>query len=88
VSFILTFVGAVLVALGLVMLGNRAGYVYFVVRLRTILGLALFGTVSVWLLSGAHAETDGSFIVNEFPACKGTPVLSRYPAGAIRGIEE
>jgi hypothetical protein len=87
VALMLAFVGAALIALGLVMLGNRAGYFYFVVRPRTVLGLALFGAASVWLLSGAHAETDGSFIVNQFPACKGTPVFSPYAAGAVGAIE-
>jgi hypothetical protein len=86
-SLIVAFVGAVLIAFGFAMLGNRAGYFYFVVRPRTILGLVLFGATTAWLLSGAHAETDGSFIVNEFPSCKGTPVFSPYSAGAVGAIE-
>jgi hypothetical protein len=35
--------------------------------------------------TSAFAETDGSFIVNGFPACRGKPVFSPYPSGAIDG---
>jgi hypothetical protein len=87
VSLILVFVGAVLIALGLVMLGNREGYFYFIVRPRAVLGLALVGAASAWVLSGTHAETDDTFIVSQFPACKGTPVFSPYAAGAVGAIE-
>jgi hypothetical protein len=44
--------------------------------------------LSVLLLSvSASAETDGSFIVNSFPGCKGKAVFSPYSAGATGAIE-
>ena len=39
-NFLLIFAGAILAALGLAMLGNRAGYFYFVIGPRSILFLA------------------------------------------------
>lgn len=33
------------------------------------------------------AETDGSFIVIEFPRCKGEPIFSPYSSGAVGAIE-
>jgi hypothetical protein len=43
------FVGAALIALGLIMAANRAGYVVFIVGPRTLIALAaLIAALGVW----------------------------------------
>jgi len=55
-SLLVAFIGAFFIALGLVTFGNRAGYLYLVVRPRTILGLALFGAVCSLLFSASYSR--------------------------------
>jgi hypothetical protein len=43
--------------------------------------------VALFLASPVAAETDETFVVGAFPACKSAPVFSPYPAGAIGGQE-
>jgi hypothetical protein len=55
---IILFVGATLIALGVVMQGTRAGYWVFVVGVRAVLLLAIILATVAWYMSSAHAETD------------------------------
>lgn len=50
---------------------------------RIVLSLAALVTLG----ASAMAETDGAFILNEFPHCKGVPVFSPYSAGATGAVE-
>jgi hypothetical protein len=47
-SLFIAFVGALLIVLGLVMSGSRAGYFYFVVGPKTVVILAACVTVGAW----------------------------------------
>ena len=50
-NVVLMAVGCVLMALGLMMLANRAGYVYFVVGLRSVLVVAgVVAMLAFWIL--------------------------------------
>jgi hypothetical protein len=51
----LVAVGAILLALGLVMASNRSGYVYFVVGPRSVLVLAGAVAVAVLAFRALHA---------------------------------
>ena len=47
---VLIVIGCVLMALGLVMLANRSGYLYFVVGLRSVLILAgVVAALAFWM---------------------------------------
>jgi hypothetical protein len=47
--------GAIFIALGLVMAANRSGYVYFVVGPRFVLAAAgVVALLAYWILGGAH----------------------------------
>jgi hypothetical protein len=52
-NVVLIAIGCVLMALGLVMLANRSGYLYFVVGPRSILILAAVVAVLVFWVHGA-----------------------------------
>jgi hypothetical protein len=49
-NLLLFAIGAILMAVGLLMAANRAGYVYFVVGPRSVLVLAGGVAVAFWLL--------------------------------------
>jgi hypothetical protein len=50
-NVVLIAIGCVLMALGLVMLANRSGYVYFVVGLRSVLVVAgVVAVLAFWFL--------------------------------------
>jgi hypothetical protein len=50
-NIVLIALGCVLMALGLVMLANRSGYVYFVVGARSVLIVAgVVGILAFWFL--------------------------------------
>jgi hypothetical protein len=49
-SILLFAIGCILMALGLLMAANRAGYVYFVVGPRSVLVLAGVVAMAFWLL--------------------------------------
>jgi hypothetical protein len=53
---LIAVVGCVLMALGLMMLANRAGYVYFVVGPRSVLVLAGWSRCSHFGLSGLFLD--------------------------------
>jgi hypothetical protein len=50
--------GALLIALGAVMWGMRAGYLVFVIGVRTVVFLALTIAGVAWYVSSARAEVD------------------------------
>ena len=51
----LAALGCILMALGLVMAANRAGYIYFVVGPRFVLAAAgAVALLAYWILGGAH----------------------------------
>ena len=52
-NFVLIAVGCVLAALGIMMLANQAGYVYFVVGPRSVLILAFVVAMLAFWLHGA-----------------------------------
>jgi hypothetical protein len=50
-NVVLIAIGCVLMALGLVMLANRSGYVYFVVEPRSVLVVAcVVAVLALWIL--------------------------------------
>ena len=59
------FVGIVLIILGLVMHGSRAGYFTFIVRPSTIISLAIIITVVILGVRAIRSETNTSNIYNE-----------------------
>jgi hypothetical protein len=53
-NVVLIVIGCVLMALGLVMLANRSGYVYFVVGPRSVLLVAgVVAMLALWILQAA-----------------------------------
>jgi hypothetical protein len=49
-DFMPMLLGAILIFLGLAMLGMRAGYWVFVVGIKTVVALAVVATVGAWLI--------------------------------------
>jgi hypothetical protein len=47
---------------------------------------AIVVSVLIAMTTPSRAVSDGAFILNSFPACKGKPVFSPYPSGAIDGL--
>lgn len=64
---IIMILGALLIAMGILMHGNRAGWFLFIVTPRTVLWLAAAIVAGVVVLSHARASTGDQMASQHFP---------------------